>query len=35
MSAIFGSKYHEYFRSAVVLNGVVSIPGNLWFSDIP
>ena len=35
MSATFGSKYHEYFRSAILINGVVSIPATLWSSDIP
>ena len=35
MSAIMGSRYEKYFKSAVILNGVLSIPGNLWFTDIP
>lgn len=35
MSAIMGSRYEKYFKSAVILNGVLSIPANLWFTDIP
>lgn len=35
MAAIMGSRYHEYFKAAVILNGVLSVPGNFWFSDIP
>ena len=35
MGAIMGSRYHEHFKSAVILNGVLSIPANLFFTDIP
>lgn len=35
MAAIMGSRYPQYFKSAVILNGVLSIIGNFWFSDIP
>jgi len=35
MSAIFASRYSEYFKSAVIMNGVLNIAANLWFSDIP
>ena len=27
MSAIMGSRYHKYFKSAIILNGVLSLPG--------
>ena len=35
MSAIMGSRYEKYFRSAIVMNGVLSIPASVWFTDIP
>jgi len=35
MGAIMGTRYPQYFKAAIILNGVISIPGNLWFSDIP
>jgi hypothetical protein len=35
MAAIMGSRYSKYFKAAVILNGVLSVPGNFWFSDIP
>ena len=35
MGAIMGSRYPQYFKSAVILNGVLSIPANLFFTDIP
>ena len=35
MSAIMGSRFDKYFKSAIILNGVLSIPANLWFTDIP
>lgn len=35
MAAIMGSRFDKYFKSAVILNGVLSIPANFWFSDIP
>lgn len=35
MSAILASRYSEYFKSAVIMNGVLNIAANLWFSDIP
>ena len=35
MSAIFGVRYSETFKSAIILNGVINLIGNLWFSDIP
>lgn len=30
-----GSRYSKYFKSAIILNGVLSIPGQLFFTDIP
>ena len=35
MGAIMGTRYSKYFKGAVILNGVISLPGNFWFSDIP
>jgi hypothetical protein len=35
MAAIMGTRYSKYFKAAVILNGVLSVPGNFWFSDIP
>lgn len=35
MSAILGTRYPEYFRSAVIMNGVLSLIANMWFNDIP
>jgi len=35
MAAIMGSKYSKHFKSAVVMNGVLNVIANLWFSDIP
>lgn len=35
MGAIMGSRHAEDFKSIVIMNGVISIPGNFWFSDIP
>jgi acylaminoacyl-peptidase len=35
MGAILGSRYPEYFKSAIILNGVINIIANLWFTDIP
>ena len=35
MSAILGSRHHQHFKSAIIMNGVISIPGMLWFTDIP
>lgn len=35
IGGILGSRYSSYFRSVVILNGVLSIPANLWFTDIP
>ena len=35
MSAILGSRYPQYFKSAIILNGVLNIMANLWFTDIP
>lgn len=35
MGAIMGTRYPQYFKSAIILNGVLSIIGNFWFSDIP
>ena len=35
MGAVMGSKYSKHFKSAVILNGVINIIANLWFSDIP
>ena len=33
--AILGSRYSQYFKSAIILNSVLSIPGQLFFTDIP
>ena len=33
--AILGSRYPQHFVSAIILNGVLSIPGQLFFTDIP
>ena len=33
--AILGSRYSKYFKSVIILNGVLSIPGELFFTDIP
>jgi acylaminoacyl-peptidase len=35
MAAIMGSRYPQYFKSAIILNGVLNIMANLWFTDIP
>lgn len=35
MSAILGSRYPEYFKSAVIMNGVLDLIANMWFVDIP
>lgn len=35
MSAILGSRYPEYFKSGVIMNGVLTLIGNMWFNDIP
>lgn len=35
MAAIMGSKYSKHFKSAVIMNGVLNIIANMWFSDIP
>ena len=35
MAAIFASRYPQKFKSAVILNGVLNLIGNLWFADIP
>lgn len=32
---ILGSRYPQHFASAIILNGVLSIPGQLFFTDIP
>lgn len=32
---IMASRYSEYFKSAVIMNGVISIPAMLFFTDIP
>ncbi len=32
---ILGSRYSEHFASVIILNGVLSIPGQLFFTDIP
>lgn len=32
---ILGSRYPQYFKSAIILNGVLSLPGELFFTDIP
>ncbi len=32
---ILGSRYPKYFKSAIILNGVLSIPGQIFFTDIP
>jgi acylaminoacyl-peptidase len=35
MSAIMGSRFPTYFKSAIIVNGVISYVGNFWSSDIP
>lgn len=35
MTAILGSRYSEYFKSGVIMNGVLNLIGNMWFNDIP
>lgn len=35
MTAYLGSHHHKYFRSGVVINGVLSIFGQIWYTDIP
>ena len=35
MAAIMGTRYSQHFKAAVILNGVLSVPANFWFSDIP
>jgi len=35
MSVIMGSRYPQYFKSAVNLNGVLSNLAMMWFTDIP
>jgi acylaminoacyl-peptidase len=35
MAAIMGSRYPQYFKSAIILNAVLNIMANLWFTDIP
>ena len=35
MSAIFASRHSDLFRSATILNGVIDLISNMWFSDIP
>lgn len=32
---ILGSRFSKYFKSVIILNGVLSIPGQLFFTDIP
>jgi dipeptidyl aminopeptidase/acylaminoacyl peptidase len=32
---ILGSRFSQYFKSTIILNGVLSIPGQLFFTDIP
>ena len=35
MSAIMGTRYPQYFKSATILNGVLNLVGNMYFTDIP
>jgi dipeptidyl aminopeptidase/acylaminoacyl peptidase len=35
MSAIFGCRHSEIFKSATILNGVLNLTANMWFTDIP
>ena len=35
MSAIFGTRHPNMFKTATILNGVINFPANLWFADIP
>ena len=35
MSAIFGTRYADIFKTATILNGVIFIPASTWFADIP
>ena len=35
MSAIFAARNADIFKSATILNGVIDLISNMWFSDIP
>lgn len=35
LTALLGSRHSSLFRSAIILNGVLSLAGQLWFTDIP
>lgn len=35
MGGIMGTRYSKYFKSIVIMNGALSLPSMLWFSDIP
>jgi pimeloyl-ACP methyl ester carboxylesterase len=35
LSALMGSRHSTMFKSAIILNGVLSNGGELWFTDIP
>lgn len=35
MSAIFAARNADIFKSAIILNGVIDLIANMWFSDIP
>ena len=35
MGAIMSSRYPKHFKSAIIINGVISFVANLWSSDLP
>lgn len=35
MGGILGSRFPQYFKSIVIMNGALSLPAMLWFTDIP
>lgn len=35
MATLMGSRYSEYFKSAITLNGVYNYAATMWFTDIP
>ena len=35
MTAFLGCHHPKHFRSGIVLNGVLSVFGQLWYTDIP
>jgi hypothetical protein len=35
MTAIMGTLFASHFKSAIIVNGVISMVGNFWSADIP